>query len=136
MQAAVKKAKEFGADGIQVYTTRGPMSPENLSSRHRKEFLDFVTSNGLVISALCGDLGEGFSDRANNPRRIEKSKRIMDLAKDLNTKVVTTHIGVIRKTPTMNAGRFYKRLVSNWVNMPISLVPILPLKPARKPQRC
>ena len=99
MQAAVKKAKEIGADGIQVYTTRGPMSPENLSSRHRKEFLDFVTSNGLVISALCGDLGEGFSDRANNPRRVEKSKRIMDLAKDLNTKVVTTHIGVIPEDP-------------------------------------
>ncbi|NMB95667.1 MAG: sugar phosphate isomerase/epimerase [Clostridiaceae bacterium] len=92
---AVKKAKEIGADGIQVYTTRGPMAPENLNSKQRKEFLDYVTSNGLVISALCGDLGEGFADRENNPRRIEKSKMIMDLAKDLNTSVVTTHIGVI-----------------------------------------
>ncbi|HOJ10220.1 MAG TPA: sugar phosphate isomerase/epimerase family protein [Clostridiales bacterium] len=92
---AVKKAKEVGADGIQVYTTRGPMAPENLSAKERKEFLDYVTSNGLVISALCGDLGEGFADRENNPRRIEKSKRIMDLAKDLNTSVVTTHIGVV-----------------------------------------
>lgn len=96
---AVKKAKEIGADGIQVYTTRGPMAPENLSSAQRKEFLDYVTSNGLVISALCGDLGEGFADRENNPRRIEKSKRIMDLAKDLNTNVVTTHIGVIPEDP-------------------------------------
>ena len=92
---AVKKAKEVGADGIQVYTTRGPMAPENLSSQQRKEFLDYVTSNGLVISALCGDLGEGFADRENNQRRIEKSRRIMDLAKDLNTSVVTTHIGVV-----------------------------------------
>lgn len=92
---AVKKAKEVGADGIQVYTTKGEMAPENLNSKQRKEFLDYVTSNGLVISALCGDLGEGFADRENNPRRIEKSKRIMDLAKDLNTSVVTTHIGVV-----------------------------------------
>lgn len=99
IKEAVKKAKEVGAQGIQVYTTRGPMAPENLSAKQRKEFLDLVTSNGLVISALCGDLGEGFADRENNPRRIEKSKRIMDLAKDLNTNVVTTHIGVVPEDP-------------------------------------
>ena len=96
---AVKKARELGAEGIQVYTTKGRMAPENLDSKKRKEFLDLVVSNGLVISALCGDLGEGFCDRENNPRRIEKSKRIMDLAKDLNTDVVTTHIGVIPEDP-------------------------------------
>ena len=99
IKEAVKKAREVGAEGIQVYTTKGPMAPENLNSKKRKEFLDLVTSNGLVISALCGDLGEGFADRENNPRRIEKSKRIMDLAKDLNTSVVTTHIGVVPEDP-------------------------------------
>lgn len=97
IKEAVKKAKEVGAEGIQVYTTKGPMAPENLNTNQRKEFLDFVTSNGLVISALCGDIGEGFGDKENNPKRIEKSKRIMDLAKDLNTNVVTTHIGVVPK---------------------------------------
>lgn len=99
IKEAVKKAKEVGAEGIQVYTTSGPMAPENLNQKQRKEFLDLVTSNGLVISALCGDLGEGFADRENNPRRIEKSKRIMDLAKDLDTNVVTTHIGVVPEDP-------------------------------------
>lgn len=99
IREAVLKAVEVGAQGIQVYTTKGPMAPENLNSGQRKEFLDYVTSNGLVISALCGDLGEGFADAKNNPARIEKSKRIMDLAKDLNTDVVTTHIGVVPPDP-------------------------------------
>ena len=54
-----------------------------------------VKSHGLVFSALCGDLGQGFVNAEQTPALIEKSKRILDLAKDLETNVVTTHIGVI-----------------------------------------
>ena len=67
-----------------------------MSTKSRKEFLDLVKSNGLIISALCGDLGGGgFSFKERNPEKIEKSKRILDLAKELETNVVTTHIGVV-----------------------------------------
>lgn len=48
------------------------------------------------MSALCGDLGgHGFTIHEDNVQRIERSKRIMDLAKDLETNIVTTHIGVV-----------------------------------------
>lgn len=94
--SSVKKAAEVGAEGIQVYATKGEMAPENLSSSARKEFLKLVKDNGLVISALCGDLGGGgFTHKEKNPAKIEKSKRILDLAKELETDVVTTHIGVV-----------------------------------------
>jgi sugar phosphate isomerase/epimerase len=56
-----------------------------------------VRSHGLTISALCGDLGHGFGDREKNPMLIEKSKRILDLALELGTDIVTTHIGVVPK---------------------------------------
>lgn len=96
IREGVKKAAELGAQGIQVYSTRGEMAPENLSPAARREFLDLVKSNGLVVSALCGDLGGGgFTKPENNAEKIEKSKRILDLAKDLETDVVTTHIGVV-----------------------------------------
>jgi L-ribulose-5-phosphate 3-epimerase len=76
------------------------MAPENLSSAKRREILDIVKSNGLVVSALCGDMGGyGFEIQKDNAERVEKSKRIMDLALDLETKVVTTHIGVIPSDP-------------------------------------
>lgn len=91
---AVKKAAEVGAQGIQVYSTRGEMAPENLSQKKRREFVDLVESNGLKISALCGDLG-GFSDKKINKDRIKNSKQILLLAKELGTDVVTTHIGVV-----------------------------------------
>ncbi len=92
---AVKRAAEIGAKGLQMYSTTGENSPENLVGSKRKELLDYVKSHGLVFSAICGDLGMGFIDREKNPELIEKSKRIMDLAKDLESDVVTTHIGVV-----------------------------------------
>lgn len=99
IKEGIMKAREVGASGIQIYATSGSMAPENLTQKQRKEFLDMVISNGLVISALCGDLGSGFADRESNGWKIEKSKRIMDLAKELNTNIITTHIGVVPEDP-------------------------------------
>lgn len=93
--SAIQKAAELGAGGLQMYATSGEFAPENMSAQKRRELLDMVKSHGLVFSALCGDLGQGFGNAEQNPALIEKSKRILDLAKDLETNVVTTHIGVI-----------------------------------------
>lgn len=95
MLTALDKAAALGAKGIQVYATRGEMSPEKLDAQKRKEFLKAVKGHGLTVSALCGDLGKGFVNPELNPGLIEQSKRILDLAKDLETDVVTTHIGVV-----------------------------------------
>ncbi len=92
---AIKKAAEIGADGIQMYATSGENSAEELTGSKRHELLDEVRSHGLVFSALCGDLGCGFWQKERNPELIERSKRILELAKDLNTNIVTTHIGVV-----------------------------------------
>ena len=100
LHSALKSAAQVGATGIQVYSTSGDMAPENLTPQKRREFLDLVKSHGLVISALCGDLGGGgFTWPDKNPGKIERSKRILELAKDLETDVVTTHVGVIPSQP-------------------------------------
>lgn len=98
-EESVKKAAEIGAKGLQMYATQGEHAPENMSAAKRRELLDMVKSNGLVFSAICGDLGMGFGNAEKNPDLIEKSKRILDLAKDLETDVVTTHIGVVPQDP-------------------------------------
>ena len=92
---ALKLAAKTGVTGIQVYATNGELAPENMSPEKCREFLDAVKSNGLTISAICGDLGQGFSHKEKNPELIEKSIRILELAKMLETDVVTTHIGVV-----------------------------------------
>lgn len=92
---AIEKAAKIGAKGLQMYATTGEHSPENMNKEKCRELLDMVKSNGLCFSALCGDLGRGFVNPEINPELIEKSKRILDLAKELETNVVTTHIGVV-----------------------------------------
>jgi L-ribulose-5-phosphate 3-epimerase len=89
----IRKAAELGADGVQIYVTRGEMAPENMDKSARAAFKAFVASQGLVISALCADYGKGFLNPATNPEYVDKTKRCMDLAVDLGTAVVTTHIG-------------------------------------------
>ncbi|WEG13155.1 sugar phosphate isomerase/epimerase [Pullulanibacillus sp. KACC 23026] len=100
LREAIRKAKEMGAEGIQMYAVSGEMAPEFLSTKARRDLLAYIKDHGLVVSAVCGDLGgHGFAIQEENPLRIERSKRILDLAKDLETDVVTTHIGVIPESP-------------------------------------
>jgi L-ribulose-5-phosphate 3-epimerase len=90
------KARDVGADGVQIYAVSGEMDPANLSVDQRKELKDYIASLGLEISALCGDLGgHGFQDKIQNAAKVEKSKRILDLALDMGTNIVTTHIGIV-----------------------------------------
>ena len=96
---ALRKAKQAGVTGIQVYSTYGELAPENMPPQKRREFLSMVKSEGLTVSALCGDLGQGFANADKNPELIERSKRILDLAKDLESNIVTTHIGVVPSDP-------------------------------------
>ncbi len=97
---AVKKAAQVGAQGIQVYATHGAMSPDELVGEKRAEFKALVEGNGLKISALCGDLGGGgFIHKDKNRERVDYSKKILDLAKELGTDIVTTHIGVVPEDP-------------------------------------
>ena len=92
---AIKKAAQIGAKGIQMYATNGENAPENLNTDARKALKAEVENSGLVFSALCGDLGMGFGNKELNPSLIEKSKRIVELAKELGTDIITTHIGVV-----------------------------------------
>ncbi|MCL1964580.1 MAG: sugar phosphate isomerase/epimerase [Firmicutes bacterium] len=96
---ALDIAASLGVQGVQVYAAQGEMSPESLMGDKRGQFLRMVKDRGLVISALCGDLGHGFGNPEKNPALIEKSKRIIDLAKELETDVVTTHVGVVPEDP-------------------------------------
>ena len=89
-------AKKLGIDGVQIYATSGDFSPETLTEERKKEIKKLISDNGLVVSALCGDMGGyGFEIEKDNAARVEKTKKIIDLAVEFGTNVVTTHIGVI-----------------------------------------
>lgn len=92
----IETAAKLGLDGVQVYATTGEFSPETLTIEQKETYKKLLKEKGLVVSALCGDMGGyGFENEEDNAERIEKTNRIVDLAVEFDTKVVTTHIGVI-----------------------------------------
>jgi len=103
----IKQVKELGADGFQVYVTRGEMTPENLRGSALSDFRAVVAGLGLEISALCGDLGKGFLDPSINQEVVPRSKQFIDLAVELGVAIVTTHIGTLpadTRSPAWHTG--------------------------------
>ena len=93
---AIEKAAELGLSGVQIYATTGKFSPATLTEEDKEAYKAKLRESGLVVSALCGDMGGyGFEIEEDNAERIEKTKKIIDLAKEFGSHVVTTHIGVI-----------------------------------------
>ena len=96
LEGGLKAAAEVGAQGVQIYATGGEMDPQALNAAKRAELRRRIGGHGLELAALCGDFGgHGFQVEKDNKKRIEDSKRVMELALDLGCQVVTTHIGVV-----------------------------------------
>ncbi|MBO4452884.1 MAG: sugar phosphate isomerase/epimerase [Clostridia bacterium] len=91
---SIKAAAKLGVSGVQKYITTGDLTASNLVGAKLAEVKDIMNSNGLVFSAICGDFGVDLDD----DDIVEKSKRVLDKAKELNCNIVTTHIGHIYET--------------------------------------
>ncbi len=92
---AIQEASSLGLDGIQMYATRGDFVPEQFTTERRRELLSFAKAHGVKFSAICGDFGHGFMTAESNKIYVERSKRVVDLALEMETNIITTHIGVV-----------------------------------------
>lgn len=93
---AVEKAAAVGAQGLQIYMSKPTVTYyEDLNEAKIKELLKVIKDNGLMVSAICGDFKLGFSNPETNPLQIERSKKVLDLAKYFEADIVTTHIGTV-----------------------------------------
>ena len=112
----IRKAKEIGADGCQFYVTKGELYPDNFSKEKRDELKKFVSGLGLEITALCADFDwiKGFTDAEFNKINTPRIKKCIDLACDLDTKVVTMHIG---KFPQDESNSIYQETFRTTVEL-------------------
>lgn len=99
IEKAVPAAAALGVQGLQAYARHGRLCNTEMDASRRRDFLHRVKDSGMVFSALCGDLGKGFGNPELNPELIQESKRIMDIAMEMETNIVTTHIGVVPTNP-------------------------------------
>lgn len=97
---AVETAAKLGVTGIQAYITdTSPLLKiSDMTDAKISEVKDIMNSNGLVFSAVCGDMSYGFESREKNPHYIARSKQILDIAKKLGCSIVTTHIHQVSET--------------------------------------
>ena len=96
LEECIVLAAKNGFDGVQIYATSGEFSPETLTPEKKSKIKQLLKENKLEVSALCGDMGGyGFEIEKDNAERVERTKRIIDLAVEFGSQVVTTHIGVI-----------------------------------------
>ena len=99
LREGVSKAAELGVQSFQMFTTSGAVLPENMSGPQRAEFRRFYEGLGLKLSATCADFGHGFVDAGKNRELIPRLYAQVDLAVDLGTNVITTHIGAVPEKP-------------------------------------
>lgn len=96
LNEGIKMAGDLGAEGIQVYAESSICNLFRMSDAELKTLKTLCDDNGLVISAVCGDLGgHGFQLKEENARKIKQTKEIIDIAGKLGCRIITSHIGVI-----------------------------------------
>ena len=91
----LKVAKSLGASGIQAYAKTETIFP-TMSAKKIAEVRRMMNDNGLEFSALCADFGSRMFYEPNTSKdAIDEEKRVMEIARELGTHIVTTHIGAV-----------------------------------------
>ena len=91
---SIKAANKLGVTGVQKYMSFGDMTPDTLTPSRIREIKDIMSSNGLIFSAICGDFGVDLDDETI----VDRSKEVLEKAKELDCHIVTTHIGHLYET--------------------------------------
>jgi len=92
---SLKEAARLGIQGLQIYAKDGPVY-DKMPVNEINELKKIIAGEGLEVSALCGDFGCRMFYYPHEMRdEIEREKRVLALAKELGTNIVTTHIGVV-----------------------------------------
>lgn len=109
----LEQAARVGADAVQIwnvdYASDCPccLDPDRCSPSQRREVARLLASSGLAVSGFCAqlmgphgpeDFG-GFGSEEGLEERIGKTQRAIELAVDLGSPIVTTHVGEIPEVP-------------------------------------
>ena len=103
-KSSIEAARAVGADGVQIGARFLVGKNDELAGHNGastvvsiSEAKKILADNGVAASAICGDFGCGMyytKDRA----LIDTEKRLLEMALELGTNIVTTHIGVVPET--------------------------------------
>lgn len=94
-RTTLKLAEKMGITGIQI-NLNGSFDVDKMTDKKIEKVQALLHKRNIEITAFCGDMGgHGFMRADENKMKVPKTKRMVDLAKKMNVKVITTHIGII-----------------------------------------
>lgn len=96
VKEALRSASQLAFRQVELPVTSPEVDPVELSRSGRRDLLHHVRGLGLQMSALGGDLGGGrFNDSSAIERRLDKTRRIIEMAAEMRVPVVTSHLGLV-----------------------------------------
>lgn len=106
-------ALETGAKAVQPWIvdycderqTPCCLDPDRCTSSDRREVARAIASRGLAVSGWCAQLAGpthlgGFGEEADLKDRIHKTRKAIEMAVELGSPIVTTHVGEIPEDPS------------------------------------
>ncbi len=94
---ALRQASALGLRPVQLSAATGDVSPEALGDTGRRHLRRYVDGLGLTLAGLGADLGgRRFADSAHSDERLDRTRRILELASELRVPLVTARVGALR----------------------------------------
>jgi L-ribulose-5-phosphate 3-epimerase len=94
LRPALQEATRLGVSGVQVGAA-GPLAPSALSQTGRREFRHLISSYNLELTAVGCPLRHGLDEAQGQEGRIDKVRRVMDLAFELGPRRVVVQAGPV-----------------------------------------
>lgn len=91
VKEALASAARLRLPDVEMPAVGGEVDPEELSHTGRRHLRHYVSSLGLQLSALGASLGA--SGGQDLERRLDKTRRTVEMAAELGVRVVTTRLG-------------------------------------------
>ncbi len=96
----IRESARCGAEGVQIYAAN-EFDPRTVSEQTVADVRSLARSCGQTVTALCGELGGfGLEKAEDNDAKIDYLKKVIDLASEVDCRIVTTHIGVVPPDPS------------------------------------
>src|SRR3954465_8968857 len=94
LRRALQEVQRLGVTGVQVDAV-GDLSPQTLSQTGRREFLHLLRSYNLELTALGCPLRRGLDTPEDQQQRIDHTKGVLGLSRDLGAGVAIVQAGRI-----------------------------------------
>jgi len=122
LKRQLELANEIGVEGVQLWAvdynedTPCLLDPYRCDAKCRKKILEIIESFNLKISGFCAQLSGprgfgGLDDPEGLDKRVEKTKKALELASFMGAPIVTTHPGRIPESHEDKTYRIIKKSI-------------------------